>query len=532
MAIPLVKSSVKSSKIPVTASSPVSSVRGAHNSILLEMPVLGHSPASGRLLRGLSPYLDDQGADHVFLLTHRKWREPWSGDPDLMVSYQELVHWERGAGGGIYRGVCARDATLKREEILQAFQYEPLSLIDFAARRMESAVISSKAPLPLEIHHVEKPWGREGWYTGIEKRGLSRVRTSSGSTDLPYALGMFPVPLVGEREVPPILLKTLEPLPEAVYGDLYLEVHREKWETYVVLSLDPKAWPDGEGALRAGLNPKRVEAYRKKHGEKWQKALGKNLMAAIKAYEKVRREIDQRLDKALEKRGEDSQQPLPPTVHKKLLEKIPKKLRASEEEKRAAVEDFLGLVKLKPGDVACLPPGVLHSLQHGVKVIEFQTPTYERLIAMFAQKVLTQPHWDVEEAMECMEMEPYTPRFPEVLEQEDDLLVERVVDFPQFQVERIKLPLNRNRPGRTEGDNRYQLLTVTAGKGEMILPGGDTYSLVPEQAYLLPATMGEYTVNAISAQGVTYLLASPAWEESMASEDKDVSLDEAIDNTW
>lgn len=521
-----------SAKSGLTVTPPTFAIKGAHNSLLLEMTGLGQHPTSGRLLRGLTPYLDEQGAKHVLLLTGRKRREPWSQQADQVVHYQELVHWERAADGGVYRGVCGKDAALGREEIIQAFESEPLSVIDWAARRLEAAVVSNREPMRLEICYVEKPWGREAWYTGIEKRGISRVRSATGNTELPYALGMFPVPLIGEDEAPPILLKTLEPLPDAVYGDLYLEVHREKWEVYVVLAVDPAAWPDGIGCLRAGLDPESVESYRAKHGARWEHRLIDDLEEAIRRYEQVRRQIDGMLDTALRGRGENPDEPVSPALHRALLADLPEALLAAERDKRAAVERYLGKVPLRRGDVVRLPPGVLHSLQRGVKVIEFQTPTYERLIAMFAQKVLTQPHWDVAESMRVMEKAAYTPPTLEVLQDDDGLKVERIVDFPQFQVDRVALSASRTLAIRTDENNQYQLLVVTMGEGQLLLADGRVFPLEPEAGYLLPATIGEYSVKATTAQHFTYLKAVPRLDGNTPTGESEKSVDDVLENTW
>ncbi len=519
-------------KPSLAATPPTFAVRGAHESMLLEMTGLGVNPPSGRLLRGLTPYLEEQGVQHVFLLTERKRREPWSVQPDKLVTYQEIVHWERGADGGIYRGVCTQGTPLSRDEVLQAFEYEPLALIEWAARRMDAAVVSNREPIRLEICYIPKPWGREGWYTGIEKRGVSRVRSATGSTALPYALGMFPVPISGEKQDPPILVKTLEPLPQPVYGDLYLEVHREKWETYVVLEVHPDAWPDGAGRLRAGLDPEVMDTYRARDGAQWERRLATDLTQAIRDYEQVRRRIDERLDAALREHGENPQEPVPPERHRELLAEVPADLRAEEERRRAAVERFIGQVPLRPGSVVTLPPGVLHSLQHGIKVIEFQTPTYERLIAMFAQKVLTQPHWDVQDAVALMEMAPYEAPTPEVLTREDGRSVERIVDFPQFAVDRVALELNRTLQTSTEGHNQYQLLVVTQGKGELRLPDGRAFPMEPEGAYLLPATLGNHSVTAIAAQGVTYLKCTPPLRSESEPAEPKVTVDDALERTW
>jgi hypothetical protein len=69
------------------------------------------------------------------------------------------------------------------------------------------------------------------------------------------------------------------------------------------------------------------------------------------------------------------------------------------------MERFTELRSLQVGDVVVVPNWVPHSLQHGVRVVEFQTPTYERRIISFAQQVLTQDHWDSERAIMGMKLD-------------------------------------------------------------------------------------------------------------------------------
>ncbi len=498
----------QSGKNPLTASSPVEAVKGEHASLLLIMKGLRDQPVSGRLLRGLAPYLDEQGAHHVVLLTERRRREPWSDSEDVVV-YQEVIHWARGEGGGVYRGATWKGRSLSRDELIPAFQRDPLGVVDWAARRAQAAVISTAEPIGLVPCIVPKPWGRELWYTGIEKRGRASVRSATGETDLPYALGMFPVPIVGEDERPPVLLKALEPAPEAIVGDLYLEVHDKKWEVYVVLDVDRAAWPDGVGRLRAGLAPAAVERYRTQAGGGWEAALSRDLLAALRDYEQVRRRLDALQDAALQQLGLDPAQGIPLDRRDGVVRQMPSALRSEERARREAVEAFLGHLEMPPGAVACLHPGVLHSLQHGVKVIEFQTPTYERLIAMFAQKVLTQAHWDSEQAVARMEKGPFNQPPLQVLERNDGLMVERVVDFPEFEVRRITVPPGATHASVTQGEGAYQLLIGVDGAGEITLPDGRTWALKKEAAYLLPATLGAFAVRALDGAPLQWLVASP-----------------------
>ena len=347
---------------PLAPTAPVHTVRGAHNSLLIVMTGLGHRPDTGRLLRGLVPYLDEYGADHVLLLAERRRKEPWRGD-DGAVAYQEIVHWDRNGREDTFRGVCGMENMLTLAAITELFHADPLTLIDRAAEEMRAAVISSTQPLRLQTLYVEKPWGREGWYTGIERRGVCKITSDPGETELPYALGLFPLALLGQDEPELILLKTLEPRPDPVWGDLYLEVHEEKWETYLVLEVDRRAWPDGTGHLRAGLDARTMKRYRRKHGDQAERILISDLREKIAAYETVRREIDGLLDEALEARGLPLDEPAPEEVVQEIIASLPARIGKSEAKLRAEAEAFIGNYPLREGDVACLPPGVLHSLQ-------------------------------------------------------------------------------------------------------------------------------------------------------------------------
>ncbi len=494
---------------PLSATPPTETLEGPEDALFMMMDGLTQEPATGRLLRGFTPFLDENGARHVFLLTERRRLEPWSGSAEP-VAYQELVHWERAPGGGIYRGVCGKGTLLEREEVSAEFRARPLELIDWAAARMEAAVISSARPLMLQVHHVDKPWGREAWYTGIEKRGVSRVRAESGSTELPYAIGMFPVPLTGEQEPELVLLKTLEPRPEPVLGDLYLEVHRKKWETYLVLAVNREAWPTGVGYLRAGLDQGMIERYRKSHGARAESAMQKALLEKITAYEIVRREIDGIIDEKLKKSGRKTARAIPPERRLEIAASLPAALRKREATLRAEAEAFLGRHPMREGDVACLPPGVLHSLQHGVKVAEFQTPTYERLIAMFAQKVVTQHHWDTKQALAEMEKKPYTPpKTTPIPTEAKGVILDRVVDFPRFEVVRARLtgPAVWREP--VEEPPAYRLLMVTEGTARLKLEDGSEYTMTKGEACLLPAALRGLSLAGKGKKPLTCLTARP-----------------------
>lgn len=97
----------------------------------------------------------------------------------------------------------------------------------------------SDAPGLLRPVAVDKPWGREVWYSGVEARGESGVATAAGVVPLSRYLSER------GRATPVILLKTLYP----TTGNLYLEVHETKSEVYVVDRTD------GAGRMLLGARP-------------------------------------------------------------------------------------------------------------------------------------------------------------------------------------------------------------------------------------------------------------------------------------
>lgn len=202
-------------------------------------------------------------------------------------------------------------------------------------------------PAALEPVVVEKPWGREVWYSGIEARGESRVRVAGGAIPLSrylYAQG---------RTANVVLLKALHP----DKGDLYMEVHDTKWEVYAVDGVDEALWPCG-GRLLLGAN----QGHRQALGEGFRAAL---LEAAQRA------EFAERQDGAV----------------------------------LAEVAGFLNAVAVRPGDIVAIPPRMPHSLRRGVSVIEFQTPVFERKILAASQPVATQNGWDSAAAAEVMDID-------------------------------------------------------------------------------------------------------------------------------
>jgi hypothetical protein len=358
----------------------------------------------------------------------------------------------------------------------------------------KAPLFTLQQPLPLQPIGIPKPWGQEIWYTGVEARGVARFGTDDRQIPIPHLLAVMPS-LLGQVPLGPlILLKILDPLPEEIFGDLYFELHNEKREVYVVTHIDRQAWPNGVGRMRLGFNAEAIE----RAGS--QDAFRRQFLEQVVAYREVRFEIDRLLDASRQEHNLSLNEPLPVEQLKGWLQEIPQSLVDREKQLRQAMESYYGSLPLQAGDVVQVPLNVPHSLQHGVRTIEFQTPVYERRIVAFGQKVLTQSAWDTERAVE--EMDVTTPRRPQlpVVTSRDGLMVERVVDFSDFQVERFTL--SEASSYETYGDT-YRLMIVIQGQ---VIVGN--HELAAEGAVLLPA-LANISIRPQSEDSVVFLIATP-----------------------
>lgn len=321
--------------------------------------------------------------------------------------------------------VSVRACVSERVDQLQALAN--LEDIDAIAKRMALAVLDFSAPWQLLPVNIAKPWGQEIWYTGIEARGLSHVVSDTGSTPLPWALAMNPKVILGDQKQP-ILLKILDPLPDAVYGDLYFELHEKKREVYIVTHIDQTAWPNGDGAIRFGFSQTKLAQYRSNDG------FLIDYREAVKKYQQTRQEIDAKIDVLRARSGIALHAPVTAQQMETWLADIPSTLKLREHELRTEMDSYSTIKTLRVGDVLSVPCFTPHALQHGVRVVEFQTPTYERKILSFAQKVLTQTHWDTDAALTLVHMQtPVPPPFP-ILLSAGGVQIEQIVAFSDFEV--------------------------------------------------------------------------------------------------
>lgn len=357
-------------------------------------------------------------------------------------------------------------------------------------------VLNISDPLLLQVVSISKPWGREIWYTGIEERGVSKVTDGLFSAPLSWVLSVAPERLTANRERQINLLKILDPLAEEVYGDLYFELHEEKREVYVVTNVDRDTWPDGVGAIRYGFNPEVRKTFSS------DKAFKVAYLDVVSRYESLRRDIDQQLDHCRRVEGITSNDPVPSEVMKRWMSMLPPVVVVQEKKLRDEMNSFTSLLPLEEGDVVKVPLLTPHSLQHGVRTVEFQTPVYERMILSFAQKVLTQEHWDTEKALELavVDVPPVTKL--RLLEEGQGCRVEEVVMFEDFQV--MRLTMSSSSEYLLPQAHCYGLLMTIDGAVEC-----QNILLSKESAVLLPAVRSDTRlVNRSNGESIV-LIASP-----------------------
>jgi hypothetical protein len=360
------------------------------------------------------------------------------------------------------------------DRALTAGEYSPVEQFDIWAQQWQLVRATPGAPLELLPTHIAKPWGREIWYTGVEQRGVCDFASPGGCTPIPWLQAVLPEDAAGAAGQPLVLLKILDPAPQPVTGDLYFELHVTKREVYVVTKVDELAWPDGVGYIRYGFEPGQVAVAGSEQDFR------SAYLTAVEAYEQVRRALD------------DLPEGAPANPAQQALER----------QRRETMNSFTHMRPLRAGDVVVVPPLLPHALQHGVRTIEFQTPVYERKILSFAQQVLTQDHWDTREAIaQALLCPPHESPF-ECLRQEKGVLVDRIVDFPDFEVRRVRLEGGAGLKLKPVAD--YALLMVV--EGELALAVG-TYRA--EQALLLPRGYRGELIPVNPAQPLVLLLALP-----------------------
>ncbi len=393
-------------------------------------------------------------------------------------------------------GSVKRACITDQRSTFDALIAQNLSL-DRVAAALGVAVVDFSRPLDLQSVCISKPWGQEIWFTGMEVRGVSQVVSETGRTPLSWLLSFCREGVLGTQHQQLNLLKILDPLPDEVFGDLYFELHEKKREVYIVTHIDRSAWPDGIGAIRYGFSAEKRKAF----------VDDANFIVAyrqaVRDYAAVRRDIDMQLDTLRERDGFRPDEPVSAAQTLQWLQSISAQQTEQEFSLRKAMESFTALRALREGDVLAVPLCTPHALQHGVRAIEFQTPVYERKILSFAQKVITQNHWDTEEALRLAVIDtPADQAFPVLLD-DAGVKLERIVQFDDFIVQRLQLAPNAAYECQTTGS--YALLMTVIG----CVQCGDK-ALAAEQACLVPASLASVSLRNTSSLVVTVLLARPA----------------------
>ncbi len=360
----------------------------------------------------------------------------------------------------------------------------------------EKNSFSMHDPISFQPVFIPKPWGQEIWFTGCEKRGVSLAlpyKNSSEAVPLFYFFDAFQSLLL--KNYPLVLVKILDPLDVEVYGDLYFEMHEQKNEVYIVTQTKSP-----NPSIRIGIHPEISLQY-----ENNKETLQKDILESIENYEIVRRKIDAIFD---EKRIENKI-PLNDPISNELLQwwssELPVDLRNEEIQKRKHMESFTYYLPLNVSDVVQVPTFTPHALQHGVQVVEFQTPTYERAILSFAQKVLTQKEWNTKEALQKMRFDPFQQKKLEIKFQNDFVLEEWICQFSDFCAYRVTLSSQQNYFFSKE--NPYHLI-YTLNKDLHFLKNSLEVPMKSQECFFIPKEFQHFLVNN-SSEACVFLVIFP-----------------------
>jgi len=411
---------------------------------------------------------------------YQRWRESLHAEEALLlVNFTLMAYWLEHTPvleltaiycvSGDALQISVTDRTLKPDGLAPRQQYVRW------VRRYQLLSYESGNPVPLVPQPIVKPWGQEIWYTAVERRGVCSFGRDKQIVPIPWLQAALPGSPAGTPGEPLLLLKILAPSALPILGDLYFELHETKYEAYVVTDIDPEAWPDGIGYLRCGFDPLERAAYPSDD------AFRQAYLASVLAYRKQRRKLDGLAQEGVEATRQECER---------------------EQSLREDMDRFTLLLPLRVGDVIRVPPLLPHALQHGVRVIEVQTPSYERKIISFAQKVLTQEDWDSCEAVPRMLLEPPAMPIAAIQPALDNAVIESIVDFPDFDVVRVRLG-----PGASwvfEAGSSYRLLMVVKG---VLAISGSLYR--SEEALLLPHSWCGVLAAPETASELVFLLARP-----------------------
>ena len=402
--------------------------------------------------------------------------EQWDRNP----IYAHIIIEKDSSGSNIY---------LDESNNIEPMSKSQLTLIDFSY------------PFKLVSIDIPKPWGKEVWFTGIEKRGISKVMPHGATRNfrLSTLIKVFGQKFLENLSPSPILLKILAPHDDPNFGNLYYELHNEKQEVYIISKVSP-SWQNGVGRMKYGINSKKMSEFPSKDDFK------NAFKDAVKNYEACRKKIDQFTDHYRAKLDFEVNENLDLKTLKSIRANMPTEIIDEEKNSKAKLEEFVGWLQLSVGDVVSVETRVPHSLQHGIEAIEFQSPVYERCIISFDQKVITQPGWDVDKAFGLMEMKPPAKKQLSVLTDSKSQLKERVVKFSDFEVSRVELRDKINL------DASSQHLLIYLLRGEVRFQkdeNGEEITLNEGEAYYVAPRKALSTLSRVDSKNPLILIASP-----------------------
>jgi quercetin dioxygenase-like cupin family protein len=349
------------------------------------------------------------------------------------------------------------------------------------ARSSDAHIFNNEKGFMLQPVVIPKPWGQEIWFTGIEKRGVSKGGPSVKPVPLPFLLYLYPYSTPDIQITQPILVKILDTLPQDSIGDLYYELHTEKKEAYIVTNISKSSWPKQKGEMHLGFSEDKISQYTS------EKDFLYAFKQAIHKYKQVRDSIDSLFDKKKAKEGIAPQESADAKRLQSWMKKLPADLLDKEQILRKEMDSFKGKKQLCTGDVVNIPTHVPHSLRHGIKVLEFQTPHYERMIISFYGKVLTQNSWDTDTALSETTPSLVRKKLSEINNEIKSSNAQRIIDFPDFYVE--KITITKESPLDIKTDDTYKIVYVLEGAVCFSSQQNKHHDTVPQgHAFFLPSS--------------------------------------------
>ncbi|MCV6621831.1 MAG: hypothetical protein OIF51_08790 [Cellvibrionaceae bacterium] len=359
---------------------------------------------------------------------------------------------------------------------------------------------------------IPKPWGQEIWYSAYEQRGVCHLADNNQQSGVPVHLWLYLFPELPKPSTELNLLKVLAPFSSPLLGELYFEMHEQKQEVYVVSHIDETAWPDGVAQMRFGFCSEKQKQF--STFETFKAAY----LSAVGRYEGLRKQIDEALQDQFQAAFTESDE----QAKSEYLKQLPEALLRKEQLLADEMSSFIAKRSLHLGDVIQVPKLLPHGLLHGVRVVEFQTPVYERLILSFRQKVLTQDGWDTEQALTLLAEPPLSQAMQQGVCKlnthfDERVNLERIVEFDGFEVFRLSF-LEAAELGVAEllgpvigGNTDFGNILLLALHEIAIQNGPAELFLQPEEGACLPTwkNFSENSMRLKAKKGSIVLLSRP-----------------------